>query len=160
MDQRAIGGFIANLRKEKHLTQAQLAQLLGVTDKSVSKWENGLCLPDAAKYEPLCGILGISINELFAAKRIPDSQFRQQADRNLLMLLEQKMYLHSPGGISFERFRAALLEISEMVELLSRFETRAEAVCFLQAETGASLEECANAYDFYMKVFVPYEKMD
>ncbi len=160
MDQEKIGSFIASLRKEKHLTQAQLAELLDVTDKAVSKWEHGLCLPDAAKYEPLCTILGISVNELFAGRRIPEEQFRQQADRNLLDFLEEKLYQHNPGGLSFDRFQAALREVSEMAEHLARFESKAEAVRFLQGETGASAEECSRAYDFYGRVFVPHEKMD
>ena len=59
MDQIKIGKFIAECRKEKGLTQVQLAEQLGTTDKSVSKWENGVCLPDSSQYEPLCNILNI-----------------------------------------------------------------------------------------------------
>lgn len=65
MDQKKIGAFIANCRKKKELTQKQLAQQLSVTDKSVSKWERGIHLPDASLYMPLCEILGISLNEFF-----------------------------------------------------------------------------------------------
>ena len=54
MDQIKIGKFIAELRKEKKLTQEELAVLLGVSNKSVSRWENGKNLPDAALYQPLC----------------------------------------------------------------------------------------------------------
>ena len=65
MDQKKIGLFIATCRKKKGLTQKQLAEKLSVTDKSVSKWERGIHLPDASLYIPLCEILGITINEFF-----------------------------------------------------------------------------------------------
>ena len=59
MDQQKIGAFISECRKEKGLTQAQLAEKLGVTDKSVSRWENGRTMPDMSLYEDICGVLGI-----------------------------------------------------------------------------------------------------
>ena len=65
MDQKKIGLFIATCRKKKGLTQKQLAEKLSVTDKSVSKWERCIHLPDASLYIPLCEILGITINESF-----------------------------------------------------------------------------------------------
>ena len=72
MDKIKIGEFIANCRKDKLLTQEKLAEMLNVTSKSVSKWENGNCLPDTSLYEPLCNILDISINELFAGEKFKD----------------------------------------------------------------------------------------
>ena len=54
MDQQKIGAFMAACRKRKKLTQRQLAEALGVTDRSVSNWENGVCLPDASLYHSLC----------------------------------------------------------------------------------------------------------
>ena len=63
MDKIKIGTFIAHCRREKQITQEQLAELLGVTNKAVSKWETGCCLPDASLYEPLCAVLGITISE-------------------------------------------------------------------------------------------------
>ena len=62
MDQERIGKFIAECRKERKLTQLQLAEKLGVTDRSVSKWENGRCMPDLSLMKPLCNELGITIN--------------------------------------------------------------------------------------------------
>ena len=56
MNQIEIGKFIAECRKSKNMTQTQLAEVLNVTNKSVSKWENGSCLPDASLYEPLCDV--------------------------------------------------------------------------------------------------------
>ena len=60
MNQEKIGKFISECRREKRITQEQLAVQLGVTSKSISKWETGNCLPDASKYKPLCEILGIT----------------------------------------------------------------------------------------------------
>lgn len=69
MDQRKIGFFIADCRREQGLTQAQLAEKLGVTDKAVSKWETGRCLPDASLFVPLTSILGTTIDELLEGQR-------------------------------------------------------------------------------------------
>ncbi len=92
MDQEKIGRFIANLRKEQKLTQAQLAERLGVTDKSVSRWENGKCLPDVSLYKDLCNILGITLNEFFNGEKIKEEKFKEQADNNLLKALENSSF--------------------------------------------------------------------
>ena len=70
MDQLKTGMFISELRKEKSLTQAQLAEKLGITDRAVSKWETGRSLPDAAIMLELCEILGITVNELLSGERL------------------------------------------------------------------------------------------
>ena len=68
MDQQHIGKFICAKRKEKNLTQEQLAEKLGVSNKTISKWENGKCMPDYAVVELLCEVLDITIAELLAGK--------------------------------------------------------------------------------------------
>ena len=70
MDLIKIGKYIAEKRKALGLTQKQLEEQLGMSDKSVSKWERGICLPDVAVYMELCGILGISMNEFLAGEDI------------------------------------------------------------------------------------------
>lgn len=79
MNQIKIGKFIAECRKDKNLTQEQLAEMLNTTNKSISKWENGNCLPDSSLYQPLCNILGITINELFAGKKIKDEDYKKSS---------------------------------------------------------------------------------
>ena len=74
MDQIKIGIFIAENRHTLGFTQAQLGERLGVSDKSVSKWERGVCLPDPSLYFPLCDVLGITVNELFAGERLPEPE--------------------------------------------------------------------------------------
>lgn len=92
MDQVKIGKLIAECRKEKKLTQNELANLLGVSDKSVSKWENGKCLPDVSLYKQLCEILGITLNEFFIGEKIEEKNYRKVADENLLSALENSVF--------------------------------------------------------------------
>lgn len=153
MDQKKIGAFIAECRKRKKLTQWELAEKLGVTDRSVSNWENGVCLPDASLYRLLCDILQISINELFAGEFVCDDNYKRIADENLLMLLEHRMYDTSSKEISFDEFHNCLSKISEVTLLLQRFQDKQEAVEYLVKETGLPVEECASAYDIYKKMF-------
>ena len=70
MNQTEIGKFIAKRRKEKQLTQAQLAEKLNITDRAVSKWETGKCMPDSSVMLELCGILGITVNELLSWEEV------------------------------------------------------------------------------------------
>ena len=70
MDQIKIGKFISSVRKEKKLTQKQLADKLGITDRAISKWENGKSMPDLSLLKPICDVLDISINELLSGEKI------------------------------------------------------------------------------------------
>lgn len=69
MNQEKIGKFITECRKEKKLIQTELANKLGITDKAISKWENGRCMPDISLLKELCSILDVSINELLSGER-------------------------------------------------------------------------------------------
>lgn len=153
MNQKKIGAFIAECRKRKKLTQLELAEKLGVTDRSVSNWENGVCLPDASLYRLLCDILQISINELFAGEFVCDENYKNVADNNLLILLEHRLYDTTSKEISFDEFHNSLKRISEIALLLQRFEDKQEAITYLVNETGLSEEECTSAYDIYIKMF-------
>ena len=84
MDQAKVGKFIAALRHEQGLTQEALGQKLGVTNKTVSRWETGNYMPDIELLVPLGETLGVSVNELLAGERLSDEQFRKQADENLV----------------------------------------------------------------------------
>ena len=86
MDQKKIGKYIADKRKELGMTQVSLADKLDVSDKSVSKWERGVCLPDVSKYQELCDTLGISLNELFAGEDLPVENVIKQSERNLIWI--------------------------------------------------------------------------
>ena len=84
MDLTKIGAYIAGKRKGLGLTQRELAEKLGMSDKSVSKWERGVCLPDVSVYQELCGILGISLNEFFAGEDLDDQSLPERSEENLL----------------------------------------------------------------------------
>ena len=90
MDQEKIGRFIATCRKEQNLTQASLAEKLGITDRAVSKWETGRSLPDASIMLELCDILKININELFTGERLAMDQYQEMAEQHLLEMRKQE----------------------------------------------------------------------
>ena len=84
MDLIKIGKYIAGKRKELGMTQKQLAEKLGMSDKSVSKWERGVCLPDVSIYSDLCLILGISINEFLAGEDIAQENIEKKSEENII----------------------------------------------------------------------------
>lgn len=88
MNQQKIGRFIAECRKNKKMTQAELAEKLGVTDRSVSKWENGRCMPDLSLFEPLCEELDISINELLSGEKIKKEEYQEKLEQNLVSTID------------------------------------------------------------------------
>ncbi len=90
MDQQKIGKFIASCRKEKHLTQAALAEQLGITDRAVSKWETGKNMPDVSIMLELCEVLEININELLSGERLSMKDYQKMAEENLIRLQEQE----------------------------------------------------------------------
>ena len=85
MDQIKIGKFIAECRKNANLTQMQLSEKLGITDKAISKWERGISMPDTSIMLELCDILGISVNELLSGEKI---QMENNDQKNEQLLLE------------------------------------------------------------------------
>jgi len=94
MDQVKIGKFISSLRKEKGYTQEQLAEKLNVSNKSISRWENGNTMPDLSLIPKLCEILGISINELLSGERIENDEYQKKLEENIIInmdLLKKKI---------------------------------------------------------------------
>ena len=89
MDQLKIGKFIAECRKQKGLTQMQLSEKLGITDKAISKWERGISIPDASIMLEVCGILGISVNELLSGEKINMENNDQKNEQLLLDMAKE-----------------------------------------------------------------------
>ena len=89
MDQLKIGKFIAECRKQKNLTQMQLAEKLGITDKAISKWERGIAMPDTSIMLELCEILGISVNELLSGEKISMENNNQKNEQLLLEMAKE-----------------------------------------------------------------------
>ena len=90
MDQIKIGKFIASCRKQKNLTQMQLAEKLNITDRAVSKWETGKGMPDSSIMLDLCNELGISVNELLCGEVIKMEDYNKKAEENLIEMKKQK----------------------------------------------------------------------
>ncbi len=89
MDQAKIGKFIADLRKTHGLTQLQLADKLGVSDKTISRWECGKGMPELSILMPLCEILEINVNELLSGERLSQDSYPQKAEENMLNLIRE-----------------------------------------------------------------------
>ena len=89
MDQLKIGKFIAECRKQKNLTQMQLAEKLGITDKAISKWERGIAMPDSSIMLELRDILGISVNELLSGEKISMENNNQKNEQLLLDMAKE-----------------------------------------------------------------------
>ena len=101
MNQTAIGSYIARKRKEQNLTQEQLAQQLGVSNKSISKWENGKCMPDYSVIQALCDALHVTLPELMDGEDAADSSVRVYDDEQILDLLRRTQELERQKGILY-----------------------------------------------------------
>ncbi len=109
MNQTEIGKFIAKCRKEKKLTQAQLAEKLNITDRAVSKWETGKSMPDSSIMLELCEILGITVNELLSGEEIDMESYEKKADENLISLKRKDENNMTRNVIISKLFSATLL---------------------------------------------------
>ena len=89
MDQIRIGRFIAEMRKTQNFTQRQLADLLSVSDKTISKWECGKGLPEVSLMLPLCEALHITVNDLLSGERLSDKDYRERAEQNMVDLIKE-----------------------------------------------------------------------
>ena len=90
MNQKEIGKFISACRKDKGLTQMQLAEMLNITNRALSKWETGKSCPDVSIMLELCDILGITVNELLSGERIVMEDYQKKAEENLIELQAKK----------------------------------------------------------------------
>ena len=108
MDQIKIGKFIAERRKLKNLTQAQLAERLNITDRAVSKWENGRSLPDSSIMLELCEMLEITVNDLLSGEVVVMEKYNKELENNLLEIVKEK-----------ERADRRLLRIETVMGLVS-----------------------------------------
>ena len=102
MNQEKIGAFIASLRREKGYTQREVANRLALSEKTISKWECGKGLPDVVYMEPLCSLLGISVNELLAGERIPILDLLKKVDETRIELVTQ---------IAFEQLKLRIFKL-------------------------------------------------
>ena len=155
MDQAAIGKFISQCRKEKHLTQAQLAERLGVSDRAVSKWETGRSMPDASIMLDLCEQIDITVNDLFNARRINMDNYKENTKKMLsleivIAALSITMLLSLLAIvflIDMSKTSQGILIAGGIVQFLT-----AMAFC-LKIETEAGYYECPNCGERYVPKF-------
>lgn len=170
MDQIKIGRFIAQCRKEKGLTQMQLAEKLGLTDRDVSKWENGKAMPDSSIMLELCKELGITVNDLLNGEVTEMKDYKEIYEKNLLEMVRQKEE-SDKRWLRFEIFVGiicivvffALTIIASLVEmedwlrivlLIVGFFPLVVAVPFmLKIEQTAGYYECAHCHNKYVPTF-------
>lgn len=124
MDQVKIGRFIAECRKNKKLTQVQLAEKLNITDRAISKWETGKGMPDSSIMLDLCNELNISVNELLSGEVIKMEDYNLKAEENLLELKKQKeesdkrlLSIEIVIGVLISIIFFALVFIASLVEM-------------------------------------------
>jgi len=124
MDQVKIGRFIATVRKEQNLTQRDLAERIGVTDRAVSKWENGRGLPELSLIKPLCDALSLSVNELFCGERIAEEQLPAQAETNLIDTLDYSHKKIQKTKVLFLSLLAAVIAVILLLVALFAVDVR------------------------------------
>ena len=90
MNQIVIGKFIASERKQKGYTQRQLADILEISDKTVSKWERGNGLPEVSLLLPLCNVLDITVNELLSGERVSKENYQKKAEENMVNMIKER----------------------------------------------------------------------
>ena len=103
MDMKQTGAFLAQLRREQGLTQEQLGEQLGVTNKTVSRWETGNYMPPVDILQRLSGLYGVSINELLSGRRLEESEYRSRAEENIKSALEQSAFTVNERLAFFKR---------------------------------------------------------
>ena len=127
MDQIKIGKFIASKRKEQNLTQAQLAEKLGITDRAVSKWETGKSLPDASIMLELCEMLGITVNDLLCGEVVSMENYNEQMEKSMIEMFRQKeqsykrlLIMEIVVGLTSTIFLFAMLAVGTIFMILEK----------------------------------------
>lgn len=173
MDQIKTGRFIASLRKEKGLTQLELADSLGISDKTVSKWERGAGLPEVSLMLPLCEALSVSVNELLVGEKLNDSEYKAKAEDTIMDLVKEneknrkRLFQSVSCGIITFIAVIALVIIASYLEMPTAFRililifalataaTGVIAASMLDAETGYfECPDCGNRFAPSFKEYV------
>lgn len=173
MNQEKTGAFIAQLRKESNMTQVQLADELGVTNKAISKWENGNGFPEVSLLLPLCNELEITVNELLSGERVSEDDYRKKAEENMVNLVKEaqeskkKIILSTMvAGLSVVAavplvMVAGMLEMETWLQILlivislTIIGMGVSIACILDREAGAfECPECNNRFVPDMKSYV------
>lgn len=167
MDQIRIGKFIKERRNLKSITQSELASILGITDRAISKWENGICMPDVGTIPELCKILDITVNDLFSGEIVKMKDYDKKLEENLLDLAKKQeaqnkkmmIYEYVIGFISSITFLVLMFTLSYAVEnqvvriilFIIAFLILIVGVSFaLKIETETGYYECKKCHHKYI----------
>lgn len=162
MDQIKIGNFISKKRKEKNITKNKLAEMLGITDRAVSKWENGICIPNASNIPKLCEILDITINDLFSGEVVNMKDYNKKAEENLLEItqVEEKLNKKTMSSLTFIILIFVLScvienNITRIVLFILAFAILIIGVIFaLKIETETGYYECSKCHNKYVPKYL------
>lgn len=88
MNQVKIGKFIAKCRKNKNMTQQELSEKLGVSDRTIGNWENGRNMPDLSLFKPLCNELDISLNDLMSGEKVKEKEYQERLEENIINTID------------------------------------------------------------------------
>lgn len=167
MDQIRIGKFIKERRNLKNITQSDLASILGITDRAISKWENGICMPDIGTIPEICKILDITVNDLFSGEIVKMKDYDKKLEENLLDLAKKEeaqnkkmmIYEYVIGFISSITFLVLMFTLSYAVEnqvvriilFIIAFLILIVGVSFaLKIETETGYYECKKCHHKYI----------
>lgn len=167
MDQIRIGRFIAEARKLQNLTQKQLAELLCISDKTVSKWERGKGLPEVSLMLPLCGVLNITVNDLLSGQRVSETNYQKKAEENMMSLIKENEENKKRMAVSVICGVITIIAVCALIVIASYISMPVAAriaLILLALATGAAgigaavlLEVRAGYYEcpYYKALFVP-----
>ena len=116
MDKVKIGQFIASCRKDKKLTQEQLAERLNISKNAVSKWERGICLMDMSLLKPLSEILNVSVNDILSGEKIPEDKIKEKSEENLIKLSEFNHYKSVTIGTVFILLTITIIIVYSLIK--------------------------------------------
>lgn len=170
MNQVKIGKFIAVCRKKNGLTQMQLAEKLNITDRAVSKWENGKSLPDSSIMLELCKVLGISVNDLLSGEVVAMSNYDENLEKNLLEMVKEKekaddrlLSIEIVMGVVGVILCLTLIFVANFVQMsdwlrlviigISTVFLFVIAFCLLKIEQVAGYYECEHCHHKYVPTY-------
>lgn len=167
MDQKKIGKYIADKRKALGLTQVQLAEKLNMSNKSVSKWERGVCLPDVSLYSKLCEVLGISLNEFFAGEDLLEKEIIPKSEETIINISTDSKKNQRRSNLLILTLVIILLVVSGVFfNVLSNKNIFLNKHCIIpleegspEAQTSALLMEESNVLLYRFSVKESYDRM-
>ncbi len=176
MNQVIIGKFISSERKQKGYTQRQLADKLGISDKTISKWETGNGFPEVSLLLPLCEHLDITVNELLSGQRLMENEYKQKAEENMVNMIKEKeanlksMRLSAIIGIiatiTFVTLVIVVAVYGEVIPLIPKLLLLTLAcsvfcvgLCVaMQGERTIGYYQCPKCRDYFTPTFWQYTK--